>query len=73
MSHVSFAANLGLHRSHCNGCKCETLHKGPVCVHCKSLATSAPRSKDFDWDASISRQATLQTARARGIKAAARA
>jgi hypothetical protein len=36
MTHMNYASNLGMHRTHCEHCKEVTLHKGAACIHCDS-------------------------------------
>lgn len=72
VTHMNYASNMGLTNQPCSTCNTDTLHKGGRCVHCASRPTSR-QSKDWSMDDVISKQAALQKARARCVKASARA
>lgn len=66
---MSYASGMGLHHTHCEQCKAETLHKGLSCVHCAQSATVTLRQAISPWTEIIARQSAMQYARTRRPKA----
>jgi hypothetical protein len=65
VTHMNYGAGMGLHRTHCQQCRTETLHKGPKCVHCAEVAKVAPLRALTTWDEEIGRQSTVRMAKHR--------